>query len=112
MLRQPSESTSRPDRAGPTAGAKPMTMPERPSACPCRSGGQRWMSTIWRTGMSTPAPQACTARDRSSTGKDGAKRDSAQPAAKSSSDASSRRRVRTRWNRSAVSTVMTPRIRR
>ena len=80
---QPTESTSKPETAGPMAGAKPINRPIRPMATPRFSRGNSRMITVNTMGMTTPVPAACRMRPAMTTTKSGPQAASALPAANS-----------------------------
>ena len=79
---QPTESTSRPETLGPTAGAKPITSEMMPMALPRFSRGKMSRMTVKTMGMTAPVHAACSTRPASSSGKLGAKAASSDPAVK------------------------------
>ena len=66
--RQPSVSSTRPERVGPIAGAREMTMPTRPIMRPRMCAGTTFIIVVMSSGIMTPVPIAWTTRPPSSMG--------------------------------------------
>ena len=82
-MRQPTESTSTPEREGPMAGAKLIISPTMPMAAPRFSRGKMSKIKVKTMGMTTPVPKACKMRPSKSMGNAGAQAATTAPAAKS-----------------------------
>ena len=69
--RQPTDSTSKPEREGPTAGAKPITKDTMPMALPRFSRGNIRRITVNTIGITTPVAAAWKIRPSSRMPKKG-----------------------------------------
>src|SRR5690625_3183773 len=73
-------ASRKPDRVGPIAGPKAITIPIIPIAVPRRSTGIIAKSTVINKGSIIPDPDACTILPKSRTGKIGARAEIIVPA--------------------------------
>jgi len=105
--RQPTESTSKPARDGPIAGANPMMSPMTPMAVPRFSRGNTNSITVNTMGMAMPVHAACSTRPPSSTQKLGAKAAARLPTVKMANAVMNSCRVLNRPIRYAESGMMT-----
>ena len=83
MERQPNQSTNRPPRLGPMAGANTAPTPKIPIARPCSCGSNARMITIAGIGCTTPAARPSATRAASTSEKSFEKPPATPPASSS-----------------------------